>query len=67
MLFFTSCIFLVILDTTRERKPYEEDGKEYHFLSREEMEEQILAQRSVESKYKIHVHSCTLVCNNSSV
>jgi guanylate kinase len=45
MLLFTSCIFLFILDTTRERKPYEEDGKEYHFLSREEMEEQILAQR----------------------
>ena len=31
--------------TTRERKPFEEDGKEYHFLTREEMEEEIISQR----------------------
>lgn len=32
-------------DTTRERRPFEEDGKEYHFLTREEMEEEIIKQR----------------------
>ncbi|KAK0067259.1 MAGUK p55 subfamily member 7 isoform X2, partial [Biomphalaria pfeifferi] len=34
----------VVPYTSRERRAHEEDGKEYNFLSREEMEQQIIAQ-----------------------
>ncbi|GFR79156.1 MAGUK p55 subfamily member 7 [Elysia marginata] len=34
----------VVPYTSREKRPHEEDGKEYNFLSREEMESQIIAQ-----------------------
>ncbi|XP_067687631.1 MAGUK p55 subfamily member 7-like isoform X2 [Haliotis asinina] len=33
--------------TSRPKKPFEQDGKEYHFVTREEMESGIMAQRSV--------------------
>ncbi|XP_033728891.1 MAGUK p55 subfamily member 7-like [Pecten maximus] len=39
--------------TSRTRKPFEEEGKEYHFISRQEMESGIIAQRYVEhGEYK---------------
>ncbi|KAK7507133.1 hypothetical protein BaRGS_00001068 [Batillaria attramentaria] len=51
----------VVPYTTRERKPFEEDGKEYHFLTREEMEEQIIAQRFVEyGEYRGHLYGTSL-------
>ncbi|XP_071103317.1 MAGUK p55 subfamily member 7-like isoform X3 [Haliotis cracherodii] len=33
--------------TSRPKKPFEQDGKEYHFVTREEMESGIMEQRSV--------------------
>ncbi|XP_060080766.1 MAGUK p55 subfamily member 7-like [Ylistrum balloti] len=39
--------------TSRTRRPFEEEGKEYHFISRQEMESGIIAQRYVEhGEYK---------------
>ena len=32
-------------DTTRERRPYEVEGKDYHFVEREEMEADIRTNR----------------------
>ncbi|KAK7111428.1 MAGUK p55 subfamily member 7-like [Littorina saxatilis] len=51
----------VVPYTTRERKPFEEDGKEYHFLTREEMEEQIISQRFVEyGEYRGHLYGTSI-------
>ena len=35
----------IFSDTSREKRQHEEDGKEYKFLSREDMENQIIAQK----------------------
>ncbi|KAL8616883.1 hypothetical protein ACOMHN_041802 [Nucella lapillus] len=51
----------VVPFTTRERKPFEEEGKEYHFLTREEMEEQIIGQRFVEyGEYRNHLYGTSV-------
>ncbi|CAL1543620.1 unnamed protein product, partial [Lymnaea stagnalis] len=52
----------VVPYTSREKRPHEEDGKEYKFLSREEMEQQIIAQnRFVEyGEYKGNLYGTSL-------
>lgn len=37
--------FLIFTDTTRLKKPHELDGRDYHFVSRDEMEKGILLNR----------------------
>ncbi|BFZ21727.1 hypothetical protein BsWGS_24765 [Bradybaena similaris] len=51
----------VVPYTSREKRPHEEDGKEYHFLSREDMENQIVAQKFVEyGEYKGNLYGTSL-------
>ncbi|XP_059176365.1 MAGUK p55 subfamily member 7-like, partial [Physella acuta] len=51
----------VVPYTTREMRPHEEDGKEYFFLTREEMENQIVAQKFVEyGEYKGNLYGTSL-------
>ncbi|XP_012936845.1 MAGUK p55 subfamily member 7 isoform X2 [Aplysia californica] len=51
----------VVPYTSREKRPHEEDGKEYNFLSREEMESQIISQKFVEyGEYKNNLYGTSL-------
>ncbi|KAH9491777.1 MAGUK p55 sub member 7, partial [Bulinus truncatus] len=51
----------VVPYTSREKRAHEEDGKEYNFLSREEMEQQIIAQKFVEyGEYKGNLYGTSL-------
>ncbi|XP_076459191.1 MAGUK p55 subfamily member 7-like [Babylonia areolata] len=51
----------VVPYTSREKKDFEEDGKEYRFLSRDEMEEGIVSQRFVEyGEYRGHLYGTSL-------
>ncbi|GFN83727.1 hypothetical protein PoB_001023300 [Plakobranchus ocellatus] len=51
----------VVPYTSREKRPHEEDGKEYNFLSRDEMESQIVAQKFVEfGEYKGNLYGTSL-------
>ncbi|XP_041374840.1 MAGUK p55 subfamily member 7-like [Gigantopelta aegis] len=51
----------VVPYTSRPKKPFEEDGQEYHFLSREDMEKDILAQSFAEyGEYKGNLYGTSL-------
>ncbi|KAK3798965.1 hypothetical protein RRG08_009159 [Elysia crispata] len=51
----------VVPYTSREKRPHEEDGKEYNFLTREDMESQIIAQKFVEyGEYKGNLYGTSL-------
>ncbi|KAK3592353.1 hypothetical protein CHS0354_035102 [Potamilus streckersoni] len=51
----------VVPYTSRPRKPYELDGREYHFVSRSEMEKGILTQRFIEfGEYKGNLYGTSM-------
>ena len=43
-----TCIFFSFIDTSRPRRTDEKDGEDYHFISRPQFEQDILARRFVE-------------------
>ncbi|RUS73839.1 hypothetical protein EGW08_018407 [Elysia chlorotica] len=51
----------VVPYTSRDKRPHEVDGKEYNFLTREDMESQIIAQKFVEyGEYKGNLYGTSL-------
>lgn len=57
-----SCFLLLLTDTTRPKREYEVDGRDYHFVSsREQMEKDIQSHRFIEAgQYNSHLYGTSV-------
>lgn len=60
--FFFLSFFLYLTDTTRPKREYEVDGRDYHFVSsREQMEKDIQSHRFIEAgQYNSHLYGTSV-------
>lgn len=61
-MYFFYCFVLCLTDTTRPKREYEVDGRDYHFVSsREQMEKDIQSHRFIEAgQYNSHLYGTSV-------
>lgn len=59
---FKPCFFFLVSDTTRPKRDYEVDGRDYHFVvSREQMERDIQEHKFIEAgQYNNHLYGTSV-------